>query len=194
MTVMCAEQVGPDNILAKNAWGKEFIQRHYKHPITGKVDEYSIFSYKGGKVRPSIFMPITTDGNVIAIRQFREAANEVILELPGGNPKKEQTAEDVVRAELLEETGHEAGTIINLAPNNPIYLEPSSYTVSMLPFLVTGCRKVAELNLDETENLEVEIFTLARWLTACITGEVHDSKSIAITFLALPHLGFALPQ
>ena len=193
MTVRMSEQVGEDIILAKNDWGKEFIQRHYKHPKTGAVNEYSLFSYKGGKVRPSIFMAVTTDGNVIAIRQFREAANEVILELPGGNPKKGQTAEDVVRAELLEETGYQAGAIINLTPNKPIYLEPSSYTVSMLSFLVTDCRKVAEPTPDKTENLEAEIFTLAQWIAACMTGEVHDSKSIAITLLALPHLGVTLP-
>ncbi len=195
MTVMVAKQVGPDRVLAKNDWGKELIQRDYEHPKTGKVQEYSIFSYKGGKVRPSIFMAVTADGqNVIAIRQFREAANEVILEHPGGNPKKDQTAEDVVRAELLEETGYEAGTIINLAPRGPVWIEPSSFSTPMLPFLVTDCVKVGEQTLDETENIEVEIIPLTEWIAMCLDGRVRDNKTLAITFLSLPHLGITITQ
>jgi 8-oxo-dGTP pyrophosphatase MutT (NUDIX family) len=138
-------------------------------------------------------MAITHDGrNVIAVRQFREAANEVILEVPGDNPKKGQTAEDVVRAELLEETGYQAGKIIDLAPNGPIWIEPSSFSTPMLPFLVVGCVKVDEQTLDETENMEVEIIPLTEWLNMCFDGRIRDNKTLAITFLSLPHLGIQL--
>lgn len=190
MTVHIPMQVGEDKILAKNDWGKALVQRLYENPEKGKPPrEYTIFTYKEGKVRPSIFMAVTADRNVIAVRQFREAANEVILEVPGGNPKAGQTAEDVVRAELREETGYAGGTIINLAPQGPIWIEPSSFSTPMLPFLVTGCVKAGEQELDETENMEVEIFRLSEWIAMCLDGRVRDNKTLAITLLALPHLG-----
>lgn len=192
MPVLPAKQVGEDRVLAKNPFGKGLIQKDFQHPKTGVIYEYSIFDYKGGKVRPSIFMPITTDGKVVAIRQFREAANEVILEFPGGNPKGSQTAEDVVRAELKQETGYEVGTIINLAHAKDIWLEPSSFSTPMRPFLVTGCVKAGEQELDETENIEVEIYSLNDWIAMCLDGRVYDSKTLAITLLALPHLGVQL--
>src|SRR3989344_1652986 len=84
-----------EKVLGKNDFGKALLERTYKHPKTGKPYGYGIFDYKGGTVRPSIFLPLTANRNVIAIRQFREGAGEEILELPGGNPKKGQTAEDV---------------------------------------------------------------------------------------------------
>ena len=192
MSVMIAPQVGPDRVLGENPFGKKLVQKDFKHPKTEKIYEFSIFSYKDGKVRPSIFMPVTTDGNVVAVRQFREAAKEVILEFPGGNPKGKQTAEDVVRAELREETGYEAGVIINLAPKEPIWIEPSSFSTPMLPFLVTGCVKAGEQELDEAENMEVEIFTLREWIAMCLDGRVRDNKTLAITFLSLPHLGIKI--
>lgn len=192
MSVLVAEQVGPDRILAKNPFGKALVQKDFRHPKTEKIYEFSIFSYKDGKVRPSIFMPVTTDMKVVAIMQFREAANEVILEFPGGNPKGAQTAEDVVRAELLEETGYQAGNIINLAPSGPIWIEPSSFSTPMLPFLVTDCVEVGEQTLDETENIEVEIIPLTEWIAMCLDGRVRDNKTLAITFLSLPHLGIKL--
>lgn len=195
MAVLPAKQVGPDRVLARTKFGKGLIEKDFKNPRTGKIEDFGIFDYKGGTVRPSIFMPITTDGNVVAIRQFREAANEVILEFPGGNPKAGQTAEDVVRAELKEETGYAVGTIINLAPAKDIWIEPSSFSTPMRPFLVTGCVKVGEQELDETENIEVELFTLKEWLKMCFDGRVCCGKTLAITLLALPHLwhlGFKL--
>ena len=181
-----------EKVLGKNDFGKALLERTYKHPKTGKPYGYGIFDYKGGTVRPSIFLPLTANRNVIAIRQFREGAGEEILELPGGNPKKGQTAEDVVRSELREETGYKAGAIINLAPKKPIYIEPATFPTPMHPFLVTGCVKAGEQALDKTENIEVEIIPLHEWIAMCLDGRIVCGKSLAITFLALPYLGLKI--
>jgi ADP-ribose pyrophosphatase len=136
---------------------------------------------------PSIFMPVTDRGHVVVVDQFRWGANRVIREIPGGNPKGSQTPEDVVRAELAEETGYAPGRMILLTPN-PIYFEPAAFTVPYWPYLVLGCRKIGEPKPDETEFIEVLTFPLEEFLGMIWAGQVQDSKTIAITFLALPHL------
>ena len=47
-------------------------------------------------------------GELLLVRQFRPAVWETTLELPSGHVERGQTPEQAARAELLEETGHEA--------------------------------------------------------------------------------------
>ncbi len=77
-------------------------------------------------------LPITAEGKVVAIRQFREGAGKIVLELPGGNPEGAQTPEDVARAELLQETGYTADEMIDLSPARPLFVEPASFTVGQV--------------------------------------------------------------
>ncbi len=175
-----------ETVIGKNDYGKSLIERTYRDQQTGKERQYGVFDWRGGIVRPSMVLPITTDGKVIAIRQFREGAGKIVLELPGGNPEASQTPEDVARAELLQETGYEANEIIDLSPSRPIFVEPASFTVAFHPFLATGCRKVANQTLDENEDIEVCVIDFGEWIEACREGEADCMEGMAITFLALP--------
>ena len=187
MTIHIPELIS-ETVLGQNDYGKSLIERRYRHPITGKERGYGVFDWRGGKVFPSMVLPITVDGEVVAIRQFREGAGKIMLELPGGNPEGAQTPEDVGRAELLQETGYEAGEMIDLSPARPVFAEPASFTVAFHPFLALGCRKVAEQNLDENEDIEVEVLALAEWIEACRTGEADCMEAMSVTFLALPRI------
>jgi len=52
---------------------------------------------------------VNPDGHLLLVRQFRPAVWETTLELPSGHVEPGQTPEQAARAELFEETGHEAG-------------------------------------------------------------------------------------
>ena len=65
---------------------------------------------------------VATDraGRLLLVRQFRPTVWNTTLELPSGHVEKNQTPEQAARAELLEETGHEAKHfefLCNLSPD-----------------------------------------------------------------------------
>lgn len=98
-------------------------------------------------------MPLTDDGEIVMVRQFRHGSEKVTLELPGGliDPHEKDPIEAAVR-ELREETGHEARAIVPLGSSNP---NPAMMSNRCFAFLATGCRPAGALVQDPGEDLEV---------------------------------------
>lgn len=179
-------KVGETEIVTDTKY-KKFTKDRWINPKTGKEEDYYFLGIKGGKT-PTIIFAVTSDRHVIAVKQFRHGAEEVLIETPGGNPKiPEDTPEQVARTELEEETGFQAGKIILLG-GGLIWFEPASYKVGFHPFLAKDCVKVGSQNLDESEIIEFELIPLDEWLAMIHSGVIRDAKTIAVTFLALPHL------
>jgi ADP-ribose pyrophosphatase len=61
-----------------------------------------------------MILPLTSDGRVVCIRQFRPAVQEWTLELPSGGVSPGESVETAARRELEEETGYRAGPVIQL--------------------------------------------------------------------------------
>jgi ADP-ribose pyrophosphatase len=64
-------------------------------------------------------IPLTTDGKVIMIEQYRHGTGEVTLEIPGGMVDEGESPRDTALRELLEETGFRARTISLLQKTRP---------------------------------------------------------------------------
>jgi ADP-ribose pyrophosphatase len=56
-------------------------------------------------------VPVTTDGRVVMIRQFRYTVDDHCWEVPAGSVKPDQSLEEAAREELREEVGGEADTL-----------------------------------------------------------------------------------
>ncbi len=97
-------------------------------------------------------VPVTDDGRIIMIRQYRHGTRTVMLEVPGGMIDPGESPEEAAERELLEETGYEAERIelLGRVRPNPAILDNTCHM-----FLAEGCRRVAELNLDAFEQIEV---------------------------------------
>ncbi len=74
-------------------------------------------------------VPVTAEGNVLMVRQYRHPIRETILEIPGGFVDKNETPEQAVKRELKEETGYEFSSVINVGriAANPGVLDNSTY-------------------------------------------------------------------
>ncbi|MFH1162113.1 MAG: NUDIX hydrolase [Candidatus Jorgensenbacteria bacterium] len=144
----------------------------------------------GGRNNPSVVFAVTEDGKVIAGRQWRGGSACPVLELFGGHPEHGQSQEEAARRELAEEAGYEAGEIIKL-PN--FWIEPTSIETIIVPFLARGCHPLAAQKPEAGEMIEIVEIPLNEWLRMAFTEErdgcFKDSKTLAITLLALPHLG-----
>lgn len=56
-------------------------------------------------------VPVTTEGNVVLIRQFRHGIRDVVLEIPGGVIDGDEDPADAAARELREETSYVAENI-----------------------------------------------------------------------------------
>jgi ADP-ribose pyrophosphatase len=97
-------------------------------------------------------VPIDNDGNLILVRQYRRAADRVLLEIPAGTREPGEDNESCARRELVEEIGYEAGKVIRLGG---FYSAPGFCTEYLDCYLMTDLvEKTGQA--DEDENIEIE--------------------------------------
>lgn len=132
---------------------------------------------------------LTTDGSVLLVRQYRPAVGEVTFELPAGHVELGQTPAEAARAELIEETGHQAAHYELLGCIHP---DTGRLTNKHWCFLATGAKKVevapaaeepTELVVVSTTELRGMIrdgrFAHAQHLAALQLAMVRDKLDIA---------------
>jgi len=129
---------------------------------------------------------LTEDNQVILIRQYRHAAREVILELPGGCIESGELPEDGVRRELLEETGYSFETIEKLST---LYANPATGDNKTHCYLATGGIKVQEQDLDSGEEILVELVSLEKLKELLLNNEFAQALHVSGIFYALMRLG-----
>ena len=93
-------------------------------------------------------LPITKEGEMIFLKNFRHSARGWGYEVPKGYGSETETPEACARRELMEETG--------LTSNNLIYLGyfhecPSTLQYGLHCFIALDCEKIDNTNLEETE-------------------------------------------
>ena len=101
-------------------------------------------------------VPVTGDGKVLLIKQFRAGSEEITFEIPGGMVEPGEDPEDAARRELKEETGYEATNmeLIGVVEPNPAFIRNHCHM-----FLATGVTPAGSQNLDPGELIEYETAT-----------------------------------
>jgi ADP-ribose pyrophosphatase len=104
-------------------------------------------------------VPLTDDGQVVMVRQWRHGSKEFTLEVPGGLVDDGRDPLAAGRGELIEETGYQAAAWERLGRINP---NPALFPNRLYTFLATGLTRVGEVEFTPTERTEVELVPLAR--------------------------------
>lgn len=118
-------------------------------------------------------VPLTDNGDVLMVRQFRYPYSKALLEIPAGKLEYGEDPAVCARRELLEETGCTADCfdfIGELYPS-PAYLNEVIYI-----YLATSLHQQAQ-NLDEDEFLEVERIPFIEAVKMVVEGEIKDAKT-----------------
>jgi ADP-ribose pyrophosphatase len=133
-----------------------------------------------------VVVPVTADGHLLMVRQYRHAAGAWLLEMPAGSiDDRDGTPEEAAQRELREETGHR-GTLERIGG---WYLAPGYATEFQHIFLARDLVEDA-LDADEDEDLRVERVPVADVARYVDEGWIRDAKSIAALWAYLrrgPH-------
>ena len=129
-------------------------------------------------------LPITENGDVIMIRQYRPPLDRVGLEFPAGCAEvgKHATLEDAVHAELREETGYSVGKLTHIAE----FSSSSGMTSETVHgYVAENCQKVSDiLILDESEYIERVSIPYTEFdqyiLSEMARGAIIEPKMLAI--------------
>ncbi len=121
-------------------------------------------------------VPLTDDGCVVCVRQYRYALGRVTLEIPAG--KFDYIGEDHREAalrELREETGY---TTDCLTPIGNLATSPALLTEIIYMYLAEHLTP-GELDPDEDEFLELVEIPLEELKDMVLSGEIEDAKTQA---------------
>jgi len=115
-------------------------------------------------------VPVTDDGKILMVRQYRNSVDRYTLEIPADEPTIEAAAR-----ELEEETGYASE-----------HLEPLISIVTAIAFcdevidiyLATDLKKTQQ-HLDEDEYIDVCAYTPQELADMIYSGKIQDSKTVA---------------
>ena len=122
-----------------------------------------------------VLIPSTDDGNVLLIRQYRQAAERFLLEASAGTREAGESPEVTAHRELQEEVGYKAGKLISIGGSwvAPGYSSEYSYV-----YIATNL-ELAPLPSDDGEDIVVEEVDFKDLHRLISTGELEDQMSIA---------------
>jgi ADP-ribose pyrophosphatase len=125
-------------------------------------------------------VPLTQDGEVRLVRQYRSAAGDFLLELPAGTLEPDEPPEEAAPRELAEETGDLAARWARLTG---FYTVPGICDEYIHLFVATGLTP-GETKREADEFMEVVTLPLAEALAMVDRGEIRDAKTIVGLLLA----------
>jgi len=124
---------------------------------------------------------MTSDGQVVLVKQFRPGVEKVEFELPGGMIDPGEKPSRAAERELLEETGYEGNLEFLSARSYSPYSSGYRHV-----FMATGCNKVSDLDLDPDEFLEVAVVDMEDFENLLYNGKIRNPDG---AYMALHHLG-----
>lgn len=132
-------------------------------------------------------LPITENGEVILIRQYRHAAGETGIEIPGGCvDDTDKNLQAAVARELLEETGYSFSSFDYLGKISPNTSTNSNF---LHMFLARGGIKTAAQKLDENEEIEIILVSLKELKQLLRENRIMQSMHVSCILYALEKMG-----
>ena len=137
---------------------------------TGKLVKWDYIGHNGA----AAVVPVSKDGNIIMVKQFRNALDRYTLEIPAGalNNVNEPSITCAAR-ELEEETGYRSTDLEYLITVNTAV----AFCNEVIDIYVATNLIKTEQNLDEDEFVEIEEHSIESLVDKIYNAEIKDSKT-----------------
>lgn len=148
------------------------IYKDYMSLPNGRTAIWDFVEHKGA----AAVVPVTKEGKILMVRQYRNALERYTLEIPAGAVNYVGEPKDICAArELEEETGYQAGKLEWLININTTVAFCNEFIGVYLATELLPSRQ----HLDEDEFLNVEEHDLEELVGMIFEGKITDGKTVA---------------
>jgi 8-oxo-dGTP pyrophosphatase MutT (NUDIX family) len=137
----------------------------------GAEIEYGVLESAGF----SAVVPVTEEGGVVLVRQWRQPVGGFTLELPGGGVDEGKDPREAARRELLEETGYRAEDLSHLVS---VRTSPGRSTEVCHLFRCKAVRQASGPRPEPTEFVSAVELPLAAAVGKVYSGEITAATSV----------------
>ncbi len=136
------------------------------------MQEFDFIGHQGA----AAVVPVTKEGKLVLVRQYRNALDRFTLEIPaGGLEDPEEPTIEAAARELTEETGYVAGKIEFLISIFPTV----AYDNEKIDIYLATDLTMKERHLDEDEYINVEEWEVEDLEKLIYEGKIQDGKTVA---------------
>ena len=136
----------------------------------GNTAEWDFIHHDGA----AAVLPVTEDGKILMVRQYRNALDRYTLEIPAGKLDSPDEAKNDC-AYLEEETGYRCDHLEYLMSVNTTI----AFCDEALDIFLARDLKKTHQHLDPDEEIEIEAWELSDLLKRIYAGELTDGKTVS---------------
>ncbi|MFW5883001.1 MAG: NUDIX hydrolase [Verrucomicrobiota bacterium] len=167
------EHLGSENVARCRVFDVE--RQTFRHPARGSEADFYVINARNW----CNVLPLTPDGRLILVRQFRFGVRELCWETPGGIMDGDEHPVDTAIRELAEETGYVGNNarVIGACRPNPAILNNFCHYVR-----IDNCELKRPQNWDEHEEIELTTLPVEEAIDWARSGRIVHAMAINALF------------
>lgn len=151
------------------------IIKYYRDTVqvpNGNVVEWDFIGHQGA----AAVVPVTADGKLLMVRQWRNALDRYTLEIPaGGLEGPDEPTKTAAARELEEETGYRSDHLELLITIRTTV----AFCNEKIDIYVAQDLVPSHQHLDEDEFIDVKAYSVEELCEMIYAGRIEDSKTVA---------------
>ena len=149
---------------------------------SGRIAYWDFLKHNGA----AAVVPVTADGKILLVRQYRNAVDRYSLEIPAGKKDEiEESGLSCAERELQEETGYRAGKMTLLIK----LVTAIAYCSETIDVYVAEDLTPVGQHLDADEFIDVQAYDTETLRDMIFDGTIQDAKTVAAVMAYLNRYG-----